>query len=111
MDTQTKTGLAIAVALVAAFVLGGIAFTFAGGAMRAFGTMHDGAPFATSAVRAYDHGPMMDGYGRFGVAERPRGEGMRFAPQGEIPEGFVPPCGQDGAAYPYEGECPLQSGI
>ena len=125
MDTQTKTGLAIAAALIAAFFVGGIAFTFAGGMVRAFGPMHDGAPFAVSAVRAYDHGPMMDEYGRFG-AEYPRGAeygdcgdiqfdhrggGMRFAPQDEVPEGYAPGWMHDGERHPYDGERPVQPEI
>jgi len=121
MDTQTKTGLAIAAALIAAFFVGGIAFTFAGGVVRAISPMHDGAPFAASAVRAYDHGPMMDEYGCFGddhpwgvehgdcgdTQHEPRG-GMRFSPQDEMPEGYGPPWMQDGETLPYDGECPVQ---
>ena len=124
MDTQTKAGLTIAAALIATFFMGGIAFTFAGGMVRALGPMHGGAPLAASMTGAYGHtSPMMDRYGRFGDEQyswgvecddceqiRPgqHGHGMRFAPQGEMPEGFGgPPWMQDGQVPPHEGECPL----
>ena len=122
MDKQTKAGLAIAAALVAAFFMGGIAFAFAGGVARALGPMHGGAPFAASMAGAYDHGaPMMDQYGRSGaacpwgaedgtceqMAPGQFGHGMRMAPQGEVPEGYGPPWMRDGQAPPHEGECPM----